>query len=82
MPEVLRTARETSTAEGWFLGRQFANPDNTEAHRLHTGPEVLRQIPGGRVDAVVSGVGTGGTLRGLYESFASAVHPNEAGHVK
>ena len=78
MPEVLRTARETSTAEGWFLGRQFANPDNTEAHRLHTGPEVLRQIPGGRVDAVVSGVGTGGTLRGLYESFASAGHPVSA----
>ena len=72
MPEVLRTARETSRSEGWFLGRQFANPDNTEAHRLHTGPEILRQIPGGRVDAVVSGVGTGGTLRGLYEAFASS----------
>ncbi len=56
MPEVLRTAGETSASEGWFLGRQFANDDNTEAHRLHTGPEILSQIPGGAVDAVVSGV--------------------------
>ena len=72
MPEVLQTARETSTAEGWFLGQQFANPDNTEAHRLYTGPEILSQIPDGKVDAVVSGVGTGGTLRGLHESFSSA----------
>ncbi|MCH2063361.1 MAG: cysteine synthase family protein [Roseibacillus sp.] len=78
MPEVLRAARETSEAEGWFLGRQFANEDNTEAHRLHTGPEILEQIPGGNVDAVVSGVGTGGTLRGLYEAFAGAGCPVSA----
>jgi cysteine synthase A len=56
---------------GWFPGRQFANPDNTEAHRLYTGPEILSELPGGRVDAVVSGVGTGGTLRGLHEAFAT-----------
>ena len=72
MPEVLRIARETSEKRGWFLGRQFANADNTEAHRLNTGPEILEQIPGGTVDAVVSGVGTGGTLRGLYEAFVNA----------
>ena len=78
MPEVLRAARETSESEGWFLGRQFANEDNTEAHRLHTGPEILEQIPGGNVDAVVSGVGTGGTLRGLYEAFAGAGCPISA----
>ena len=36
MPEVLRVARETSEDRGWFLGRQFANEDNTEAHRLNT----------------------------------------------
>ena len=78
MPEVLRAAGETSASEGWFLGRQFANEDNTEAHRLHTGPEILSQIPGGTVDAVVSGVGTGGTLRGLYEAFAGAGCPVSA----
>lgn len=72
MPEVLRIAKEASEDKGWFLGRQFANADNTEAHRLNTGPEILAQIPGGTVDAIVSGVGTGGTLRGLYEAFSSA----------
>lgn len=78
MHEVVRAAREASESEGWFLGRQFANEDNTEAHRIFTGPEILSQIPGGCVDAVVSGVGTGGTLRGLYEAFAGAGCPISA----
>ena len=54
---------------GVFLPKQFANPDNAEAHRLGTAREVLDQIPGGRVDAVVSGVGTGGTLVGMFEGL-------------
>ena len=72
MSEVLEAARAICHKETWFLGQQFKNPDNTEAHRLFTGPEILTQIPGGCVDAVVSGVGTGGTLRGLFEAFESA----------
>jgi cysteine synthase A len=52
-----------------FLPRQFANPDNAEAHRLGTAREVIDQIPGGRVDAVASGVGTGGTLVGVFEGL-------------
>lgn len=72
MVEVLREAGDVSAAEGWFFGRQFANSDNTEAHRLFTASEILGQIPGGCVDAVVSGVGTGGTIRGLYEAFDEA----------
>lgn len=72
MVEVLESARQAAEAGGWFLGRQFANRDNTEAHRLFTGAEILSQIPGGCVDGVVSGVGTGGTLRGLYEAFHEA----------
>lgn len=72
MVDVLQAAQETSEKEEWFLGRQFANADNTEAHRLFTGAEILTQIPGGCVDGVVSGVGTGGTLRGLYEAFSLA----------
>ncbi|MCA9104084.1 MAG: cysteine synthase family protein [Planctomycetales bacterium] len=54
---------------GGFLPRQFANPDNAEAHRLTTSREVLDQIPGHVVDAVVSGVGTGGTLVGMWSGF-------------
>ncbi len=72
MERVLMVAEETSGSEGWFLGRQFSNEDNVEAHRLHTGPEILAEIPGGCVDAIVSGVGTGGTLRGLHEAFEHA----------
>ena len=55
-----------------FLPRQFANIDNATAHRMTTAREILDQIPGGSVDAVVSGVGTGGTLVGLHQGFADA----------
>jgi cysteine synthase A len=60
--ETERLAREL----GAFLPRQFSNLDNAEAHRVYTAREVLDQVPGGGVDAVVSGVGTGGTLVGLF----------------
>ncbi len=58
-----------------FLPQQFANPDNAEAHRLGTAREILDQIPCGTVDAVVSGVGTGGTLVGLYQGMAESGCP-------
>ena len=57
---------------GVFLPRQFANLDNAEAHRVGTAREVIDQIPGGRVDAVASGVGTGGTLVGLFEGLSES----------
>ncbi len=72
MSEVLQAAHDAAGKNDWFPGRQFSNPDNTEAHRIYTGPEILSQIPGGAVDAVVSGVGTGGTLRGLHDAFSGA----------
>jgi cysteine synthase A len=54
----------------FFLPRQFENPDNAAAHRVRTATEILAQIPGGNVDAVVSGVGTGGTLVGLFQGLS------------
>jgi cysteine synthase len=60
---------------GAFAPRQFTNPENAEAHRLHTGREILEQIPGGVVHAVVSGVGTGGTLVGLCRAVSEAGCP-------
>jgi cysteine synthase len=54
---------------GAFLPRQFANPENAHAHQIGTAREILEQIPGGTVDAVVTGVGTGGTLVGLYQGI-------------
>lgn len=47
---------------------QFGNPANPLAHEKTTGPEILAQT-GGRVDAVVCGVGSGGTLTGLTRYF-------------
>jgi cysteine synthase A len=60
---------------GAFATRQFENPDNAEAHRVWTGQEILAQVPGGLVHAVVSGVGTGGTVVGLYQAFVEAGCP-------
>jgi cysteine synthase A len=58
-----------------FLSRQFANPDNADAHRIGTAREIMDQIPGGTVDVVVSGVGTGGTLLGLYQGLRESGCP-------
>lgn len=67
---AIAEAEKLGRDEGAFLPRQFSNPDNSEAHRVCTAREILDQIPGGRVDAVVSGVGTGGTLVGLYQGLS------------
>ncbi len=67
--EAIRRSEEEAKARNGFLPRQFANPDNPDAHRTQTALEILAQIPGGCVDAVVSGVGTGGTLVGLWRGF-------------
>ncbi len=56
---------------GSFYVNQFANPANPQAHEDWTGPEILRQMDGD-VDAVVCGVGSGGTLTGLGRFFAKA----------
>jgi len=67
MGGAIARAEQEAAERGGLATRQFENPDNPEAHRLGTALEVLAQIPGSRVDAVVAGVGTGGTLVGLFE---------------
>jgi cysteine synthase A len=69
MAGCIALTEELARTEGAFLPRQFENPDNAEAHRRGTADEILRQIPGRTVGAIVSGVGTGGTLVGLYKGF-------------
>lgn len=56
------------TPNSYYIN-QFSNPANPLAHERTTGPEVLRQMEG-RVDAVICGVGSGGTLTGLSRYFA------------
>ncbi|HKR62489.1 MAG TPA: cysteine synthase A [Thermoanaerobaculia bacterium] len=65
--EGQRVAAELAekTPGGW-LSRQFDNPANVKIHRETTAREILRDT-GGRVDAVVAGVGTGGTITGVGE---------------
>ncbi len=58
--EAHRIARE----RGGYVPQQFANPDNPDAHYLSTGPELYEQLDG-RVDVLVAGAGTGGTLTGV-----------------
>ena len=49
----------------YFMPQQFANPANPEVHRRTTAPELLEQFD--RIDAFVTGVGTGGTITGVGE---------------
>ena len=63
MQGAIAKAEELARTTGAFLTRQFSNPSNPKAHYLTTGPEIWEQS-GGRVDILVAGVGTGGTLTG------------------
>jgi cysteine synthase A len=69
MRGALLGAERVAAERRGFLPLQFSNPDNPAAHRYQTAQEIIAQIHGGCVDAVVSGVGTGGTLVGLCQGF-------------
>lgn len=72
---AIARAAEESERTGAFYPKQFENLDNAEAHRVSTGQEILSQIPGGVVHGICSGVGTGGTIVGLYNAFSQAGCP-------
>jgi cysteine synthase A len=63
MGEAVAAARAMASEPDVFLPDQFSNPANPEVHRRTTGPEIERALDG-RVDVLVAGVGTGGTITG------------------
>jgi len=64
---MVKKAEELAEKHGWFLARQFENDANPEYHRQTTGPEILSDFAGKRLDYWVTGYGTGGTLTGVGE---------------
>jgi cysteine synthase A len=71
MPGAIRKADELVAANpNYFMPQQFTNPANPEVHRRTTAEEIWRDT-GGMVDAVVAGVGTGGTITGVGEVLKS-----------
>jgi len=69
---MVRKAEELAKKHGWLLARQFENAANPEYHRNTTGPEILRDFAGRRLDYWVSGYGTGGTMTGAGEMIKVA----------
>ena len=71
--KALEKARELGRRAGYFNPAQFDNEWNVEENRTWLGPEILAQLPEGVVpDALVMGVGTGGTLVGVGQAFREA----------
>ena len=70
-------ARAEALAEkhGWFLARQFQNTANPDFHASTTGPEILQDFAGERLDYWVTGWGTGGTMSGAGRTLKAA-RPN------
>ncbi|WP_342507766.1 cysteine synthase A [Sporosarcina sp. FSL K6-2383] len=84
MKGAIAKADELAKENGWYVPQQFNNEANPEVHRLTTGPEIADALD--RVDAFVSGIGTGGTITGagsvLKERFPDvkiiAVEPTDS----
>ncbi|HWJ50657.1 MAG TPA: cysteine synthase A [Solirubrobacteraceae bacterium] len=74
MGEAVAAARAMAQSDDVFLPDQFSNPANPEAHRRTTGPEIAEALDG-RVDVLVAGVGTGGTITGVGEHLREHVNP-------
>jgi len=69
---MVKKAAELAQKNGWFLARQFENEANPAYHRNTTGPEIIQDFVGRRLDFFVTGWGTGGTLTGAGEMIRLA----------
>jgi len=62
---MIAKARELAQAHGWFFARQFENEANADVHSATTAEEILAAFGGTGPDVFVSGLGTGGTMKGV-----------------
>ena len=69
---MVKTAKELAEEHGWFWARQFENEANPAYHANTTGPEILSDFAGKRLDYWVTGYGTGGTLQGVGKVLRQA----------
>ena len=69
---MVRKAEELARTHDWFLARQFENEANPAYHRSTTGPEIIQDFVGRRLDYFVTGWGTGGTLTGAGQMIRLA----------
>ncbi|MDP2930893.1 MAG: pyridoxal-phosphate dependent enzyme, partial [Chloroflexota bacterium] len=75
MPGAIRKAEQlVAENPNYFMPQQFKNPANPEIHRVTTAEEIWRDTAG-KVDIVIAGVGTGGTITGVAE----AIKPRKPG---
>jgi cysteine synthase A len=73
MPGAVRRARELAASESsYFLVQQFENQDNAESHEMTTAQEILRQMEH-KLDILICGVGSGGTLSGTGKVLKSSL---------
>lgn len=69
---MVKKAQQLAAKHGWFLARQFENDANPAYHASSTGPEILKDFAGKRLDYWVTGYGTGGTLAGAGKVLKAA----------
>ena len=71
---AIKKAEELAEKYSAYMPQQFTNPNNPKAHYEYTATEIWRQT-GGKIDAFVSGIGSGGTIQGIG-SFLKKHKPN------
>jgi cysteine synthase A len=85
MRGAVEEAARLAAENGWYMPQQFENPANPEMHRRTTAVEIWNDLDG-RLDVLVAGVGTGGTITGVGQVLKSrnpsilvvAVEPDES----